>query len=37
MSARTVAVAPGREHSPLEEELKVCLGKPVLPLTKLAV
>lgn len=37
MSAHTAGLAPGRECSPLEEELKVCLGKPALPLTKLAV
>lgn len=37
MSARAAGLAPGRERSPLEEELKARRGKPVLPLTGLAV
>lgn len=37
MSTDTAGLAPGREDSPMQEELKLCLGKPALPLTKLAV
>ncbi|EOA94510.1 hypothetical protein Anapl_08651 [Anas platyrhynchos] len=37
MSAHTLGLATEREHVPLEKELKACLGKPALPLTKLAV
>jgi len=37
MSAHTLGLVTGREHFPVEEEQKVCLGKLALPLTKPAV